>query len=232
LEGTDQRVFNLLKQDVTGMEEGPVNIRLLAQTVFKYDTNAVLHGVFLAKKELAGGRLRLPRLLSGFIEARNVRTVESGGVKNDRVNPSGEARQGFGNVPFHRTEFTAEKITAYFNFDLALLRGYGLGDEATNLLIALAFFKIRRFLRMGLRLRTACDFEASNGLTVTRPQGFTVPDESTLIAALQTAVAACHQARLFADPPITEVTWVSKARSTARGRRGDATDINDEDEDE
>jgi CRISPR-associated protein Csb1 len=123
LEGTDQRVFNLLKRDVAGMEEGPVNIRLLAQTVFKYDTNAVLHGVFLAKSELAGGRLRLPRLLSGFIEARNVRMVESGGVKNDRVNPSGETRQGFGNVPFHRTEFAAEKTTAYFNFDLALLRG-------------------------------------------------------------------------------------------------------------
>jgi CRISPR-associated protein Csb1 len=214
------------------MEEGPVNIRLLAQTVFKYDTNAVLHGVFLAKSDLAGGRLRLPRLLSGFVEARNVRTVESGGVKNDRVNPSGETRQGFGNVPFHRTEFTAEKITAYFNFDLALLRGYGLGDEATNLLITLALFKIRRFLRTSLRLRTACDFEATNGLTVTRPQGFTVPDEYALIETLQATIAACHQAKLFADPAITEVTWVPKARSTARNRRSDATDINDEDEDE
>jgi CRISPR-associated protein Csb1 len=232
LEGTDQRVFNLLKQDVAGMEEGPVNIRRLAQTVFKYDTNAVLHGVFLAKSDLAGGRLRLPRLLSGFVEARNVRTVESGGVKNDRVNPSGETRQGFGNVPFHRTEFTAEKITAYFNFDLALLRGYGLGDEATNLLITLALFKIRRFLRTSLRLRTACDFEATNGLTVTRPQGFTVPDEYALIETLQATIAACHQAKLFADPAITEVTWVPKARSTARNRRSDATDINDEDEDE
>jgi len=113
LEGKDQRVFTMLKRDVAGMEEGPVDLRLLAKTVFKYDTNAILHGVFLAKKDLAGGRLRLPRALSGFIEARNIRAVESGGVKNDRVNPSGETRQGFGNVPFHRTEFTAEKITAY-----------------------------------------------------------------------------------------------------------------------
>ena len=32
----------------------------LARTVFKYDANAVLHGVFLAKSELAGGRLRMP----------------------------------------------------------------------------------------------------------------------------------------------------------------------------
>ncbi|MGH8058580.1 MAG: type I-G CRISPR-associated protein Cas7, partial [Candidatus Entotheonellia bacterium] len=59
-------------------------------TVFTYDANAILHGVFLAKSDLAGGRLRLPRVLSGFIEARNIRAVESGGVKNDRVNPSGE----------------------------------------------------------------------------------------------------------------------------------------------
>lgn len=232
LEGADQRVVDLLKRDIAGIEEGPVNMRLLAQTVFKYDTNAVLHGVFLAKSDLAGGRLRLSRLLSGFIEARNVRAVESGGVKNDRINPSGDTRQGFGNVPFHRTEFTAEQITAYFNLDLALLRGYGLGDEATNLLIALALLKIRRFLRTGLRLRTACDFEAIHGLTVTRPQGFTVPDESALIATLQAMIAACRQARLFADPPITQVTWAPKARATARSRRGDATESSDDNEGE
>ena len=52
-----------------------------------------------------------------------------------------DAKEGFGNVPFHRTEFTAEKITAYFNLDLSLLRGYGLGEDATDLLIALALFE-------------------------------------------------------------------------------------------
>jgi CRISPR-associated protein Csb1 len=224
LEGKDQHVFAMLKRDVVGMEDGPVDIRLLAKTVFKYDTNAVLHGVFLAKPDLAGGRLRLARALSGFIEARNVRAVESGGVKNDRVNPSGDTRQGFGNVPFHRTEFTAEKIGAFVNLDLALLRGYGLGDEATDLLIALALFKIRQFLSNGLRLRTACDLESKNSLVVTRPSGFVVPEEKTLVETIQSKIAACRHQQLFVVPPITEVTWEPRARASARTKRDEDTE--------
>lgn len=230
LEGKDQRIFDLLKREVAGMEEGPVDIRLLAATVFKYDTNALLHGVFLAKSDLAGGRLRLPRLLSGFIEARNVRSVESGGVKNDRVNPSGDTKQGFGNVPFHRTEFTAEKITAYFNLDLALLRGYSLGSNATNLLIALALLKIHRFLYAALRLRTACDLEAVNGPTVSRPADFCLPQENDLIETIRANIAACEREKRFATPPITEVFWEPKAKSSAKSKKGEATDIDDEEE--
>jgi CRISPR-associated protein Csb1 len=229
LEGQDQTVFNMLKRDVAGMKEGPVDIRMLARTVFKYDVNAILHGVFLAKSDLAGGRLRQPRVLSGFIEARNIRAVESGGVKNDRVNPSGETRQGFGNVPFHRTEFTAEKITAYFNLDVSLLRGYGFGDDATDLLIAPALLKIRRLLSDGLRLRTACDLEPTNGLVVTRPSGLVVAEEQDLVETIQAKIAACQQQQLFADPPVTEVTWAPKARASARTRRDEDTDSDDKD---
>src|SRR5436305_614274 len=177
LEGKDKSVFDRLKKDAAGMETGPVKQRDLAALVFKYDTNAMLHGVFLAKSDLAGGRLRMSRVLSGFIEASGIGIAESGGVKNDRVNPSGDTKQGFGNVPFHRSEFTAKRITAYFNLDLALLRGYGLPQNAMRLLIALAFFKVRRFLSHGLRLRTACDLEVVDGLKITRPQGFTISSE-------------------------------------------------------
>ncbi|HUG11096.1 MAG TPA: type I-U CRISPR-associated RAMP protein Csb1/Cas7u [Opitutaceae bacterium] len=142
LEGDDKSVFNKLKQRAAGMETGAVDIRALAKLILEYDPNAVIHGVFLAKSDLAGGRLRLSRLLSGFIEASNVRPAESGGVKNDRVNPGKgdegqSSKEGFGNVPFPRTEFTGE-IKAYFNLDLALLRGYSLGDDATKLVIALS----------------------------------------------------------------------------------------------
>ncbi len=186
LEGQDKSIFDRLKQDAAGLESGPVDIRALAKLILKYDPNAVIHGLFLAKKELAGGRLRLPRLLSGFIEASGARPAESGGVKNDRVDPSGDTKQGFGNVPFHRTEFTAREIKAYFNLDLALLRGYGLQDDATKLLIALSLFKIQRFLSTGLRLRTACDLEVDGTLTVNRPAAFTIPDERKLTQATGT----------------------------------------------
>lgn len=203
LEGKDKSVFNEIKNDAAGMEIGPIKLKDLAKLIFKYDASAVLHGVFLAKSELAGGRLRMTRALSGFIEARNVRTADSGGVKNDRVNPSGDTKQGFGNVPFHRTEFVAEEIKAYFNLDLALLRGYGLGQSATSLLIAMSLFKVRRFLSTGLRLRTACDLQAVDGLSITAPAGLSLPNEEVLLQECEKLIQNCKSQ--FAG--VTEVKW-------------------------
>jgi CRISPR-associated protein Csb1 len=210
LEGKNDTVLKMLKTDVAGMEKGPVDIGKLARTVFKYDANAVLHGVFLAKSELAGGRLRMPRLLSGFIEASDVKDATSGGVKNDHVDPSGDTARGFGNVPFHRAEFTAKQLVAYFNLDLAQLRGYGLGTSAETFITALALFKIRRFLMSGLRLRTACDLDVEGELTVTRPDGFTLPAEKTLSGLLKDSLAACKKEKLFAEKPITTVVYEEK----------------------
>ncbi len=211
LEGKDTAVLEMLKADVAGMEKGPVDIRKLARIVFKLDTNAVLHGVFLAKSELAGGRLRMPRLLSGFIEAAEVQDAASGGVKNDHVDPSGDTSRGFGNVPFHRSEFTAKQLLASFNLDLAQLRAYGLGLPAEAFMISLALFKIHRFLANGLRLRTACDLQVVDGLKVTRPETFKLPDEKSIKDAMQSALAACIKEKLFAEPPVTKVKYEEKA---------------------
>lgn len=225
LKGQDKTVFDKLKQDAADMEIGPVDIRALSKLILRYDPNAVIHGVFLAERDLAGGRLRLPRLLSGFIEASDVHPAESGGVKNDRVDPSGDAKQGFGNVPFHRTEFVAKEIKAYFNLDLALLRGYGLSDEATKLLIALSLFKIRRFLSTGLRLRTACDLEMIGDVTVMRPNGFQIADEKTLLDECKGLIGACKT--LFADPPVTEVVWKPGRKKEGKEDEGEE-ESNDE----
>lgn len=224
LEGEDKTVFDQIKKDAARLESGPVDIRLLANLVLKYDANAVIHGVFIAKSDLAGGRLRMTRLLSGFIEASDVRTVESGGVKNDRVNPGKgdegqSSKEGFGNVPFHRTEFAAKEIKAFFNLDLALLRGYGLPEEATKLLIALSLFKVQRFLSTGLRLRTACDLEVVGSPTVTRPTGFTIPDEEALLKECSSLIAACKSH--FASPPITEVEWKPSKGKAKKAKSGE-----------
>lgn len=175
-----------------GKEGGPLDIRQLAQTLFNRDVGAVLHGVFIAQKDIFGGRARLQRLLSSFIEAEGVNPVTSGGVKLDRVNPSGNAAEGYGNVPFSRTEFVARKITAYFNLDLATMRGYGLGDGANQLLIALALFKVLTVLERGLRLRTACDLEAID-IRVTRPQGMIIGHDllEELSRELPNLIRAC-----------------------------------------
>lgn len=198
-----------LQDELGGMEEGPVDLRRVAEVAFRYDPNSVLHGVFFADKGLAAGRLSLQRLLSGYIEARDVQPVESGGVKKDRVNPrqaSGGAERGFGHVPFHRTEYVADTITGYFNLDLDQLTAYDLGRDAEELLVGLGLYKIRRFLNSGLRLRTACDLDCT-ALTVTRPSEVELPTEQELAAALPERIERCAQGGLFHDPPVLELEW-------------------------
>ncbi len=206
LEGSDKSFFEKLKAELGAMATGRVNLKLLANVLLKYDANALVHGVFLAKKELAGGRLRLPRMLSAFIEAENATVVASGGVKKDEVDPSGDTKKGFGHVPFHRDEFTAVNITAFFNLDLAQLRGYGLPTEAETLLIALSLYKIQKVLRDGLRLRTACDLEPVGDVIVKRPEtGFKLPSISDLESELPAMIKAASSH--FASPVVTEVKY-------------------------
>jgi len=204
LEGKDKAFLATLQKELAIAEKGIVDIGKLTATLLKYDTNALLHGIFLAKKEIAGGRMRLPRALTAFIEAEGVTVAASGGVKNDAVHPSGDTAKGFGNVPFHRDEYCGS-ITAFFNLDLALIRGFGLGADVEEMLIAIALFKIQRLLRDGLRLRTACDLEMVGGLVVQRPEGFTVPSldelEKTLPGLIKKAVGG------FANPPETGLTF-------------------------
>lgn len=202
LESKDKTVFDLLKKDLADMEEGVVDPRALAKTLLALDANALLHGVFLAKKELAGGRLRLPRALSAFVEARDVKAASSGGVKNDLVNPSGDTSRGFGNVPFSRDEFVSPEITAFFNLDLAQLRGYGFSTEVHHLIITIALFKVRAFLETGLRLRTACDLECRNVL-VKRPASFVLPALDDIERELPAMVRAANSANAFEQVTVT-----------------------------
>lgn len=189
----DTSFFDSLKAELGGLEAGPIDRKLLAEVLLRYDIGSLIHGVFLAKRELAGGRLRVARALSAFIEASGVRVAASGGVKNDHVNPSGVTKDGFGNVPFARDEFTADRIDCHINLDLAQIRGYGLGAEAENLLILLALHRMRRLLDGDLRLRTACDLTPANvgKLEATRPTGFVLPSLQELEAALPQAIKTC-----------------------------------------
>ncbi len=191
----DKTLFDEFKNALGGLAEGPINRRLLAQTLFEYDVNALIHGVFLAAKQgketLAGGRLRIARALSAFIEADGSKVAASGGVKNDHVNPQGNTGAGFGNVPFSRDEYTAQTITLYVNLDLDQIRGYGLDDKATHLLLVLALFKVRALLSGALRLRTACDFEPQvSEITAVRPNGFSLPSLADLETELKAAIVA------------------------------------------
>ncbi len=215
--------FDTLKEEIGYDEKAarPIDMRgKVYPVLLKYDPNSLLHGIFLEK---IAGVIRTPRALSGFIEAQNVQTASSGGVKNDRVDVTGRTEgggssKGYGNVPFSREEFTAAPITAYFNLDLAQIRAFALGHDAERLLIALALFKIRKFLAEGLRLRTACDLNLV-ALKVIQPVAFHLPELADLEGELPSLIAAGTKKELFAHPPVTIVTWMPKPKKSARGKR-------------
>jgi CRISPR-associated protein Csb1 len=182
--------FDTIKEAIAFNEKRPFDRDPFLKALLKFDVNSLIHGIFLEK---IAGIIRLPRSLTAFIEATEVTTVASGGVKNDRVRASkgdeGQtAKEGFGNVPFHREEFTGN-ITAFFNLDLALIRGFGLGADVEALLIAISLFKIQRFLRDGLRLRTACDLDLDGDLIIQRPAGFNIPSLDELEKVLPGLIA-------------------------------------------
>jgi CRISPR-associated protein Csb1 len=205
-----------------GDVEGVVNLHRLALVCFKYDPNSLIHGVFLEK---IAGRLRHPRALSAFIEATGVARADSGGVKFDRALPKPkikklDAKEGFGNVPFHRTEFTAKAITAYFSIDLSQIRGYGLPGDATELLAVLSLWKVRKFLDSPMRLRTACELELVDGeksISVNRPLGFSLPSASDLTARLTDLIVRCKPH--FASPAVTELTWGAGRKEAAPAKK-------------
>lgn len=201
----------------------PIDMRgKVYPAILKYDPNALLHGFFL---ESITGTIRSPRAVSGFIEAEQVQTASSGGVKNDRVDASGKsadaggAAEGYGNVPFARDEYASPSIKAYFNLDLAQIRGFGLGAAAERFLIGFALLKIRRFLEDGLRLRTACDLGVVGEPRVTRPAGLVIPSLSELEAEIPGLVSAVTG---FASPPVTKVTWSPKKKGKATAAPGEA----------
>lgn len=190
--------------DQLGLAAGrPLDYRAVARACFRLDPVSLVHGVFFARKGTKTKpwpwQPKVARALTSFIEATGVRPAVSGGVKRDSVYnevKQGDTARGYGSVPHHRVEYTADAITAYFTIDHAQFRSYGLSDPATALLEALADFEIATLLDGGLRLRTRCD------LIVKEVRG-NRPD---------TAEAASQVAKLAADcadelGPITEVIW-------------------------
>ncbi len=211
--------FDAIKSAIGFVENKPFDRQKLVAALFRYDPCSLLHGIFLEK---VAGVVRLPRALSAFIEAEKVSVAASGGVKVDRVQPSttgdntpyGKAADGYGNVPFHRDEYTGN-ITAFFNLDLSLINGFRLPEEAKNFLITLALFKIDRFLAAGLRLRTACDLEETGRKLFREIKGFELPGASQTTETLKNYLKSENLSPLFADPRVTPLTY-SEGKAAAR----------------
>ncbi|NOY27809.1 MAG: type I-U CRISPR-associated protein Cas7 [Oligoflexia bacterium] len=223
LEGANKSFAKQLKADLGELGDGPIDRRRLAEVLLKYDAGSLIHGVFLAKKELAGGRLRVARALSAFIEADGVSTAASGGVKNDHVNPQGDTKKGYGNVPFARDEFTAERITLYINLDLGLLRGYGLPKPAVTLLMLLSLYKVAALLDGELRLRTACDLvRVDDGpVRADKPRGWVLPAVGEIAGDLRGAIDACGDLMCSASHAYEDKLSKGKADKSSDSAIGD-----------
>lgn len=177
----------------------PLDWPSIYRAVFELDPLCLVHGVFFSDKNWHGNP-KVRRALTAVIEAHDVEEVVSGGLKRDDVRfKSGErgssqrAEEGYGFVPFGRTEYTAESIELTAVIDLEQIRGYGLDDEATRLLTLIALWQLQGLLAHPLRLRTACDLDVVS-VEVERPAGFTLPSAEELGAAIAEKRPAFEQA--------------------------------------
>lgn len=159
-----RRLFNL-------SENRLVPWKKVAEGLLKVDPGCLLHGVWFNEGSFAGGKVRITRALSGYIEARDPATANFGFQKRDPVSDRTDkeagqsAAEGYGSVIGPKQHFTSPEIKAYFQIDLERLRSYGLSQEQVRALAAWAIYKIRRVLvasRDGVAdLRTECKFETT-----------------------------------------------------------------------
>lgn len=173
-----------------GVRKGaPLNWRAIYEAVFALDPLCLLHGVFFSDPKWSPyGNPKVRRAITAAIEAHDVQPAVSGGVKRDDVRP--EVRkghgtsEGYGFVPFGRTEYAAAEIVLTASIDLAQIRGYGLDAERTRLLTLVCLWELASLLDAPLRLRTACDLEPLT-VEVTRPDGFALPAVEELATEIE-----------------------------------------------
>jgi CRISPR-associated protein Csb1 len=128
-------------------------------TIFKYDPNALVHGVLFPQYQI-----KIARFLTAHLEAFGAARVDRSGVKFDRL-----GKTTSGQPIFAVDDATASEIRATFVLDVGLLRSFGRADANGNVrglsekqkefLVALALWKIDRLLREPFRYRSGCHLE-------------------------------------------------------------------------
>jgi len=131
------------------------------RTIFKYDPNALVHGVLFPQWQI-----KIPRLLTAHLEAFGAGRVDRSGVKFDRL-----GKTTSGQPIFAVDDAVAQQIRATFILDLSLVRSFGrsdngntrgLNDKQKEFLIALALWKIQRLVTTPFRFRSGCHLGLQN----------------------------------------------------------------------
>ncbi|TVT48870.1 type I-U CRISPR-associated protein Cas7 [Amycolatopsis rhizosphaerae] len=207
-------MLELIRERLGLAKDTPLNRSAMAAAVAGLDPFCLIHGVFFSQKDW-WGQPKFLRTLSAVIEAHHVERAHSGGRKSDRVRhqlseESGGTAEGYGSVPFARTEWTAKRIRASFVLDTGLLRSYGLPETVTELLETVALWEIRSLLSDGnLRLRTACDLELISEVEPRRNSA-PLPELDELTSRVARLVPAC--AEVFGSSGPLTVQWADKGK--------------------
>ena len=194
------------------------------KTIFRYDPNALVHGVLFPQWQV-----KIPRVLTAHLEAVGAGRVDRSGVKFDRL-----GKTTSGQPIFAVDEATAREIRATFILDVALVRSFGrkngscdlgLSDKQKEFLVALALWKIKRLLEQPFRFRSGCHLEC---VSLKRGE-HEVEIEVDITKAIEKAG--------FEEPRITDVYWpreelYREAGEKKGGAGGEREDQGDEEQEE
>jgi len=187
------------------------------KTIFRYDPNALVHGVLFPQWQI-----KIPRVLTAHLEAFGAGRVDRSGVKFDRL-----GKTTSGQPIFAVDDATAREIRATFIIDLAFVRSFGrdngsgvlgLTDKQKEFLVALALWKIKRLLEQPFRFRSGCHLQCEN----LRQGERNVEINVDIKQAIQDAD--------FKDPRVTDIYWpreelyreVEEQASPEEGEPGEA----------
>ena len=151
------RQFGIVLPDSSRAHPPPDKWWDVFKAIFKYDPNALIHGVLFPQWQI-----KIPRVLTAHLEAFGASRVDRSGVKFDRL-----GKTTSGQPIFAVDDAVAREIRATFVLDLDLLRSFGrntrgLTEEQKNFLLALALWKIARLLKSPFRYRSGCYLECKD----------------------------------------------------------------------
>jgi len=164
------------------------------ETIFRYDPNALVHGVLFPQWQV-----KIARMLTAHLEAFGASRVDRAGVKFDRL-----GKTTSGQPIFAVDDATAQQIRATFILDVALVRSFGrlngastlgLNENQKKLLVALALWKIDALLRQPFRFRSGCHLQCVD-----------LRDGSGRVA-LQPEISAAIEGAKF-DRDATDIYWL------------------------
>src|SRR5579883_3090766 len=174
-------------------------------TIFKYDPNALVHGVLFPQYQI-----KIARFLTAHLEAFGAARVDRSGVKFDRL-----GKTTSGQPIFAVDDETATEIRATFILDVAFLRALGrtektsgsdgekvrgLSEKQKEFIVALALWKIDRLLKTPFRYRSGCHLEL-----VSLKQG---ERDAKLDVNIGNAIHdAAFRSENCQEPIITDIYW-------------------------